>query len=144
MSDTFEGGDGSVMMDLTEVEEATNEVVPRGTYSCTIEECNYKLSQNSGNPMWEIKLNIDDGDYEGRKLFTFLSFSDKALPLTKKTLAAIAPEFLSGPFNMEEAASDMEGKAVRVKTTIEKYQGEDRSRVKQLMAAQAADAFIGG
>jgi hypothetical protein len=139
----FEGGDGSVMIDLNSVEQASFEVIPRGTYAATIASCEYGLSQNSGMPMWTTQLEITEGEYEGRKLFNHISFSPKALPFTKKTLAAIAPELLSGPFNPETTASDMEGKAVRVKVSIEKYEGESRNRVKDLLAPAAADAFLG-
>ncbi len=141
--DTFEGGDGSVMVDLSNVEDSGFELLPKGIYPCTIESCEYGLSQNSGQPMWTMKLNITEGDYEGRKLFTHLSFSPKALPMTKKSLAAIAPELLSGPFNPETVASDMEGKSVRAEVKIEKYDGEDRNRVKNLKAAGGVDAFMG-
>lgn len=147
MDDTFEGGSGSVMVDLTNVEEAGGfEVIPRGTYDCVIEDCTYSLSQNSGKPMWTIKLSIVSGDYEGRKLFTHQSFSEKALPMTKRTLAQIAPEFLSGPFSPEDEAHKMQGRRVRAKVKIEPYQGEPRNRVQDLLppADGAGGAFFGG
>jgi hypothetical protein len=140
---TFEGGDGSILIDLSNIEDTGFELLPKGTYPCTIESCEYGMSQNSGQPMWTLKLNVTEGPYEGRKLFTHLSFSPKALPVTKRSLAAIAPELLSGPFNPEVVASDMEGKSVRAEVAIEKYQGENRNRVRTLKAAGSSDAFIG-
>lgn len=142
MNDSFEEGDGSLTMDLSNVEEATFEAVPRGKYPCVIETCEFKHSQNSGAPMWALTLAITEGEYEGRKLFSFLSFSEKAMPYTKRTLKAIAPEFLSGPFDMADGASDMEGKNVVANVTIEKYEGEARSRVKDLLAPSGAASFM--
>ena len=143
-NENFEGGDGSVMVDLTNVEEAVFELIPKGKYAGTITECNFDYSQSSGKPMWAMKLTITEGEYEGRTLLSWMSFSEKALPLTKKTLAAIAPEFLTGPFNPEDKASDMEGKNVIIVTKVSKYEGENRTSVKQLEAAGDADAFMGG
>lgn len=130
---SFEGGDGSVTVDLSNVEEAAGfELIPRGTYAALITNCEYSLSQNSGKPMWTLELTISEGDYEGRKLFTHMSFSEKALPMTKRTLAQIAPEFLSGPFSPEDEAHKMVNRAVSAKVKIEKYEGEDRSRVQRI------------
>lgn len=142
MNDTFEEGDGSLTMDLTNVQEAVFEVIPRGNYPCVIETCEFGHSQNSGAPMWTLKLSISDGEYAERKLFTHISFSEKAMPYTKRTLNAIAPEFLSGPFDLADGASQMEGKSVTAKVAIEKYEGESRSRVKDLSAATGADSFV--
>lgn len=139
----FEGGDSSVMLDLNTVEEASFELIPRGKYPATIVSCEYGLSNNSGKPMWTMQLEITEGEYTGRKLYNHMSFSERALPFTKKTLRQIAPELLSGPINLEEAASDMEGKQVEVKVGVEKYEGENRNRVKDLSAPRGGDAFMG-
>ena len=140
---TFEGGDGSVTVDLTSVEEAAGfETIPRGTYPVTIESCEYSLSQNSGKPMWTLTCTINDGEYIGRKLFNHLSFSEKALPMTKRTLAKIAPEFLAGPFNPEEEAHKLVGKFARAKVKIETYEGTPRNRVQDLMEPSAGSSFM--
>lgn len=144
MEDSFEGGDGSVMINMDDVDAASDELLPKGDYVCTIETCEYKLSQSSGQPMWAHTLVVNDGEYEGRKLFSNMSFSPKALPITKKTLADIAPEFTTGSFNPEESASDMEGKIVKAKVVHTKYEGEMRSSVKKLSAAGGMDDFMNG
>lgn len=140
--DTFEGSDTNVMVDLSEVQAASFEVLPRGTYSGVISNCEFQYSQNAGKPMWALQLTVSEGEYEGRKLFTHMSFSEKALPMTKKSLAIVAPEFLSKEFNPEAEASEMEGKSVRFKVTIQKYQGEDRNRVNDFVPLEDAAGFM--
>ena len=143
-NDTFEGGDGSVMVDLTEVEEATFEIIPKGKYEAVIEGCEYKLSANSGQPMWALTLVVTDGEYAGRKLFSHVSFSPKALPMAKKTINRLAPELLQGPFNPEEQAGVLQGKACVVKVSVEKYEGNDANRVKDIMAEGTASGGSAG
>ncbi len=139
---TFEDGDTSVMVDLSGVEAATFETVPRGTYDAVIEECTFEHSQNSGQAMWAMRHSIVDGEFEGRKLFDNVSFSPKAMPFTKKTLAIIAPELLSGPFNPEDEAPKQEGKRVKIRTTIKKYEGRDQTRIVEYLTVE--EAFLGG
>ncbi len=140
--DTFEGGDGSVMIDLSGVKEASFEVIPRGTYNGVISSCDYQLSANSGQPMWAVQIILTDGEFEGRKLFTHLSFAPKALPMTKKNLTFIAPELASTAFNPETEASNLEGRAVRFKTVIRKYEGEDRTNVRDFLPPSSDEAFM--
>lgn len=142
--DTFEGGDASVAIDLSNVEEATFEAIPVGEYEGVIAGAEYKLSQSSGAPMWSLQIQIVGGEYDNRRVFDNVSFSSKALPFTKKTLAVIAPELISGPFDPEEAAAEMQGKQVRFKTKLETYQGEKQTRIKQYLAPGGADAFMDG
>lgn len=142
----FEPGDDSLMVDLTSVEEQKFEVLPRGNYNVVIENCEFAFSKASGKPMWNIRLSVVDGDYANRKLFTFLSFSEKALPLTKGQIARVAPELLDGPFDPRAVAEDgrLLGKECVAKVIIEKYQGEEKNRVRDLLAPSQADAFLDG
>ncbi len=141
-----ESDDGGFVVDMTAVPEAKNEILPKAIYNCIITECEYKLSQSAGLPMWSMVLEIEDGDYKDRKLFNNMSFSDKALPYTKKTMAAICPELLTNDFKphmVEEYG--LTGRRVRAKTKIGKDQeGNNRTEVGQLMAAADNSAFMGG
>lgn len=136
MSDAlFEDG-GDLVVNLDSVEEQKYEAIPRGVYNAVIESCEYALSQSSGNPMWTMKIRITDGEYEDRRLFTHVSFSPKALPRTKKMLMQFAPELLQGPFKPQAIADDgtLIDREVRVKVKIEKYEGENRSRIDDILA----------
>lgn len=130
-----ETDDGGFAVDMTAVPAATNEVLPKATYNCTMDEIEYKLSQASGKPMWAMVFVIDDGEYEGRKLFSNMSFSDKALPYTKKTLAAIAPHLLTADFRPDKVDDyALAGQRYRVKTKIGKDEsGEKRTEVANIL-----------
>jgi len=132
----FEDG-GNLVIDLSGIAEAKFEPIPKGIYEAEIDSCEYGLSNNSGAPMFTLGILIVGGDHNGRKLTTYLSFSQKALPFTKATINRFAPELLVGPFKPEEIAGSgaLLGRAVRVRVTVEDYQGEPRSRVSQLLAA---------
>lgn len=141
--DMFEDGDDSLVIDMESVEGQSYEAIPKGTYAAVIEECEFKMSASSGKPMWNLVLTISEGDFKGRKLFTFLSFSEAALPGTKTQIQRIAPELLSKRFDPKKIAADgtLIGKAVRVKTKLETYEGEERTKVASFLAAKASDGF---
>ena len=139
---TFEEGDGSVMIDLQNVEDVVDEVIPKGKYEGVIDTCDFAYSQASGQPMWALKLKLVGGEYDGRVLYNYLSFSPKAIGLTKKTLVKIAPELLEGPFDAESKASSLEGRPVRVVTKIETYEGNKRTAVQRLEPSGELDAFM--
>lgn len=133
---SFEDNNESLTIDMDAVEAQSFELIPKGEYECVIEAAEYKLSASSSQPMWNVTLAIVDGEYAGRKLFTFLSFSPKALPGTKAQIQRFAPELLSKVFDPKRIADDGEltGKAVRAKTKIEPYEGENKTRVAGLYA----------
>lgn len=140
---SFESNDDdSLLINLEEVQEQSRDIVPKGTYDVTIDTCEYKLSQSSGKPMWNFQLTITDGEYAGRKLFTILSFSEKALPGTKGVLARIKPDLISSSFNPKAIAESGElvGLSARVKTKIEMYNGEEKTSVASWLAA-SSDSF---
>lgn len=141
--DLFEDGDDALTINMDEVEGQSFEAIPKGTYAGVIEELEYKLSASSGQPMWALAVTITEGDYIGRKLFTNLSFSPKALPGTKANIQKIAPELLSSAFNPKKIAESgkLIGKAVRVKTKLETYEGEERTKIASFLAGKASDGF---
>lgn len=139
--ENFEQGDDALTINMDEVHAQSFELIPKGTYDVVIEKLEYSLSKSSGAPMWSVQLTITDGDFANRKLFTHLSFSEGALPGTKAAIQKIAPDLLSSAFNPKKIAEEgsLVGIQARVKTGIETYQGEDRSKVKTWLAAAGAD-----
>jgi hypothetical protein len=136
----FEDG-GNLVVDLGGIQEAKFEVIPKGIYTGEIDSCEYGLSNNSNAPMFTLQLVITEGQYTGRKLYTYISFSQKALPFSKATLNRIAPELLQSPFIPQKIADEglLLGRPVRMRVSIDDYQGEPRSRVGQLMGAATGD-----
>lgn len=138
----FESSEDGLLVDLSNVQEQSFEAIPKGMYSAILEEVKYEISKNSGQPMWNCKFTLVDGDYANRKVFTYLSFSAKALPGTKRQIKNFAPELLAGPFNPKAIADTnaLTGKAVRLKLDVEAYTpegGETRmnNRVRDILAA---------
>lgn len=140
-----ETADGGYAVDMTAVPEAKNELLPKSTYNCVVDEAEFKLSANAGKPMWALVYKIIDGEYAGRKLFHNISFSEKALPYTKRTLAKMKPELLTADFRPDKLDDyDIQGMELRVKTKVGKDQNnENRTEVADVMGPVGAGAFMG-
>jgi hypothetical protein len=131
------------MVDFNTVEDATFEALPRGMYPVVISDCEFTYSQNSGNPMWSMRLEVEEGDYAGRVLFNHLVFAGDGLAMTKRRLSRIAPELLERPFNPQdpEIINSIVGRRLRAKVTIRKYEGQNRNNVGDLFPADDAGGF---
>lgn len=144
--DVFEDGDDGLSIDMDAVETQSFELIPEGTYAGMIESCEFKHSKK-GAPMWALILIITDGEFTGRKLFNYIVFSEKALPMAKSTLSKIAPALLSSTFDPVKLANEgaLIGTNVRIQTKIEKYEGAEKTSVKNLLAPQESDdSFLNG
>lgn len=142
----FENSGEGLSVDLSKVEAMKFEVLPKGIYNAIIEEVKFEMSKTSNKPMWNLTLAVtDEGEFQNRKQFTILSFSEKALPGTKGAIATFAPELLNGPFNPsdDEIIGSLTGKPVKIKIKHEEYQGEPQSRVQRWIVPEAGDGFIG-
>ncbi len=127
-----------VVVDLSDVKD-DYELVPRGVYPATVDSVEFKYSQNSGNPMWEVRMMITEGDYEGRKFPTYLTWAGAGLPGTKRTVQALWPQLLEGPFDAKEIAEsgDLEGTPCRIRIDIRPYEGQKRNNIKSVLPAEA-------
>jgi hypothetical protein len=136
-------GQDSVMVDLTDVQEMSFEAIPKGTYPVILDQLEYQLSKSSGQPMWNARFTVTSGEYQNRKLFTFISFSPKALPGTKKVLRILKPELLEGAFDPKAVAEsgEMIGIECRVRVGIQEYEGTDRNRITDYMSP-AKEGFV--
>lgn len=141
MSETgvdFSAGEGGeVTVDLNNVEDSSFEVLPKGMYNCVVDSLEFEYSQNSGNPMWSWVLEVEDGEFAGRKLFFHTVWAGKGLPITKRVISRVCPELLSGPFNPEQVAAEgnIVGRRVKARVAIRKFEGENRNNVRDLFAA---------
>ena len=140
---SIEEGEGEVVaVDLSQVEDNAFELLPKGKYPAVITECEFDFSQNSGNPMWTMGLEVEGGDHDGHTLMMWLTWKGKGLPITKQTISRIAPELLENPVQPDDTATleSMVGKHVLADVTIRKYQDENRNNVRGLYAnADAGD-----
>jgi hypothetical protein len=120
-SSVFEDG-GSLVVDLSGIQEAKFELIPPGMYDAEIDSWDFGASENSGAPMYTAVFKLLHPDYEKVKLRSYYSFSQKALPFTKAALRRFAPELVNGPVNPQKVADsgDMLGRKVRLRVTHEK------------------------
>ncbi len=136
----FEGGDTALNMNLTAVEEAKFELLPNGIYPVTITDSEFKYAASSGAPMWAVQGEVTEGEFAGRKLFTNIVFSEKALPFAKKTLAVLKPSLCEGDFNMGTDAPQLIGEKCRFQVTAKKHEGVVRNQVSEVLA-EGGDGF---
>ena len=143
--DVFEDGDDT-LVDWDNVADVVDTPVAAGDYNGTITACEYKLSQSSSQPMWATEITITSGgDAEGRKIFENFSFSEKAIPYTKKKLGQMDSAILGiKPFNLKTIPETLVGKEVRfrVKVKEETYEGETRMRSSISKFLPAGDPFL--
>jgi hypothetical protein len=141
----FEDG-GDLTVNLQDVQEMKFENVPKGTYVAEIDEATYGLSQSSQKPMISLKWKISEGEYAGRTLIQFLSFSPGALPGTKTNLARIDASLASNPFKPQDLCNSgwFLGKTAKIRVDLGEYNGEKRSQIKGLISTQdgAGDGFL--
>lgn len=135
----FEDG-GSLVIDLSNIEGLKFEAIPKGIYPAVVDQCEYKMSKSSGHPMLEFIFEISEGEYNGRKLYFYASFSPKALSGTKTSLQRIEPTIFNGPFKPKEVAESGQllGKPVRLKIKHQEYNGEMQAAIQQILAPSAA------
>jgi len=140
----FENG-SAAQVDLSGVEEdAGFELLPKGTYDVIVENAEAKTS-SSGNPMFSLTLVVTSGDFENRKLFTHVVFAPKTMGQAKRTINRLGlAELLEGPFAVDQDTADkFVGIYARAVVGIQKYEGEDRNNVKNLLPAMGeSDGFL--
>lgn len=139
-----EGDEDNFVVDFSGVTEAKREVLPKGDYDIVISQCEYQLSASSNKPMWAMILEVEGGDFAGKKIYTNISFSEKALPMAKGIIKVLKPELLDVAFKPKEQDSELLGVHARVRIKHELYNGEKQARVQRWMPASGGNnAFIG-
>jgi len=128
--------DEDLVINMNDVTEQTFEAMPRAVYDTVVDSLEFGYSQKAGNPMWTWILEVESGEFIGRKLFFHSTFNEKGLPRTKKTISQVAPELLESEFKPSIIADTgiLIGKRCRAKVSISMYEGKLRNTVKDLLA----------
>lgn len=136
-------GDDSLLIDLNDVEDSDFEPLPKGMYNVVLEDLEYKMSESAGNPMWTWTLEVEDGDFQGRKLFMHTVFQGKGLPITKRAIAQVFPHLMQGAFNPQEVAEsgNLLGARMRARVGQQMYDGRKTNNVKGVFAAADPSDF---
>lgn len=140
----FEDGNGLVV-DLSNIQELSFEALPKGFYAAVIDECNYQISKSSQKPMLQVIWKIvDNPDYENRKVYQYLSFSQGALRGTKAQLMRLDPQKFAGQFNPKAIAESGELLGTRKTLKITIQPGTDGNNDSNQVAIQPDGAAAGG
>jgi len=136
----FEDGE-SFTFNMKETEEDSGFApLPGGTYSVTIENCEFKMSKK-GFPMWSLMYAVSDGEYaeKNRKIFDIVSLKAEQQGRVKKFVKRVAPELAElETFNPKKVAEEglLIGRQLKVKIDIEQSEEYgNRNRVKEHYAA---------
>jgi len=111
--------DFEVQVDLTDVKEWDGEqrpLVPAGDYKVTVIDVKSDNAKSSGNPVIKVEFEIDEGEYQGQKLFNTYSLSEKALGRIKALMVAC------GASLDKIRASELLGQSIEVTVTHEETQ----------------------
>jgi len=105
------------IIDLSEVQAASYEVVPRGRYQGYIESVEYGLSQSSNLPMltWVLKFEYEEKE---RTLRFYTTLAGDGAGRSKATLARLDPELDMSTFAPNDADEIFGGMEVMINVTI--------------------------
>lgn len=132
--DALNMSDGdATMVDFSEVDAASFEVLIDGSYNVIVSSAEFKYSA-AGNPMWALQLEVQDGDYEGRKLFYHITFSPAAMPYTKPVIGMLMPDLLETRFDPsdETIVARLQNILLVARVTVGTYQGQANNNVKSI------------
>jgi len=121
-------------------------LIPVGNHPAVIDSLEFKISQNSGNPMWSIRWAFEEPELaqKNRKINSFVVFSPEQRGRAKMFLKRVAPELSElEDFNPKKVADEalLIGRRAVLKVNTQKGQdGEDRSNVADVLAAGAGGA----
>lgn len=140
------GGENLVLnLDAVDEKNTGFECMPKGEYECIVDDCEFGQSQRTGSPMITWKFKVVDEEYQNRVLF-FHNVLNKqfGIAMLKKTLIALGVDVDLANFNPQTFADEGEaiGLPIRVKVGIQKYQGEKRNAVKDVLPSQEGGSFM--
>lgn len=101
--------------------------IPEGKYLCRLEAIEEK-STKKGDEMWSLRLEVQDGEYNGRVIFDNMVFSSAAMKRVKLICSRMGID-TSGEVDLSPA--DLQGRMVIVETVIEEYTANDGSQKKR-------------
>lgn len=124
------------VLDLSNVEPATFEVIPKGIYPGYIDEIEYGRSQTSNKLqlIWKIKVEYEDKE---RTLRWYTGLEGDSLPRTLASLQKLDPELDLANFEPDAMDEHFGGWEVMVRVTI-RPDREDR----KIKRNNVADVFL--
>ena len=114
-------------IDFGTIEDAKGySILPEAGYRCRFADIE-ETSTQYGDDMWKLTLMVAAGDYEGRRIFDNMVFSDRALARVKLICAALGID-VSGSVDLVPAM--LLGKECNVTVEIQEYE-DSTGKLKQ-------------
>lgn len=112
--------------------------LPAGRYPATVYSIESKES-SAGNPMlvWTFKVSADHEEYGGRNVWHNTSLLKQALFNLKRIMIALGDDPAGLETEIEFEADDYIGRPCVIETKVEKYQGEDKTRLVRVLPEDA-------
>jgi len=113
------------------------DAIPPGDYSAILSEWEATKFQ-TGSTGAKLEFTITEDEFQGRKLWSNLVLTQKALWKVKEFLTAMelwTPEELEGSINLSEALDQAVGEELTLRVVQHLYDGETRNNVKKFLAA---------
>lgn len=121
-------------------------VLPKGNYLAVIDQVEYQISKNSGNPMWKETFLITEPEHADKnlKVFNYHVFKSDQMSRVKAFLETLGHGELASDssFNPKKVADDgtLVGTACKLRLDIRKSdEYGDSNEVKRIMKATAGD-----
>lgn len=130
---------GNLTLNLEDVNEKAGgfEALPKGTYDAVVDDVEFGDS-SKGSPMLTWKFRIDHEEY-GKRTMYFYTVLDQPFGLSnlKKTILNLGMEIDMAEFDPAEFADtgDAIGLPCQLKIGIQKYEGEKRNNIKEVLPA---------
>lgn len=136
----------NLVLDLSGVNEKSVgfEALPKGKYEAILDDCEFGESKK-GSPMITWKFKIDDAEFGKRTLFFYTVLDqDFGIANLKKTILALGVDVDMSEFDPQKFCDDGDaiGLPCMLKVGIQKYEGEKRNTVSEVLPAEVG-GFMG-
>lgn len=111
----------SININESDLSQNSYEVIPAGTYATTVfnvELTDVKNGDNAGKKQYKVQLRISEGQYENRRLFTYIPlYTGKAFWKTQSFFEALGYDVKGGQFAVP-TPNELAGKPVGARVKI--------------------------
>lgn len=113
--------------------------IPDGNYLVRIESIHSGRQTSKGDEMWGLELVVTDGDYQGRKIFDNLVFSEKALWRVKMVCSRFGVP-LTGEVEIADIIPLLQGRQAWADVFTDEYNGKKSNKVRDYAVADITEA----
>lgn len=131
--------------DLQEATTSSYDPIPDGFYNTTVynvEQVAVKNGENAGKPQYSVQLRVSDGQFENRRLFTYIPlYTGKAFWKTQAFFEALGYDMKSGKFSVPTPA-ELSGKPITARVKIQDGMNGPENNVSGFKEAQAVSSLV--